>query len=72
MLTHKATEKHKRIILVNEAYTSQTCSYCGFIYKPYCSKIYDCKNCELQIDRDINASKNILMYCNKGIMCVSI
>ena len=34
----------------------------------YCSKMYDCKNCELKIDRDINASKNILM---KGIMCVS-
>ena len=68
-LLFKANEKHKRVILVNEAYTSQTCSNCGFIYKPHCSKIYDCKNCELKIDRDINASKNILM---KGIMCVSI
>ena len=68
-LLFKANEKQKRVILVNEAYTSQTCSNCGFIYKPHCSKIYDCKNCGLKIDRDINASKNILM---KGIMCVSI
>ena len=56
-LLFKANEKHKRVILVNEAYTSQTCSNCGFIYKPHCSKIYDYKKGELKINRDINASK---------------
>ena len=30
-----------------------------------CSKVYECKNCNKCIDRDINASKNILM---KGIL----
>ena len=64
-LLFKATEKNKRIVMVNEAYTSQTCSFCGIIYKPGCSKVYECKNCNKCIDRDINASKNILM---KGIL----
>ena len=40
-------------------------SFCGIIYKPGCSKVYECKNCNKCIDRDINASKNILM---KGIL----
>jgi IS605 OrfB family transposase len=64
-LLFKASEKQKRIILVNEAYTSQTCCFCGAMYKPGCSKIYECKICNKRIDRDINASKNILM---KGIL----
>lgn len=64
-LAFKATEKHKRVVLVNEAYTSQTCSYCGCMYKPGSSKIYECEKCKKIIDRDMNASKNILM---KGIM----
>ena len=64
-LLFKASEKHKRIVLVNEAYTSQTCCFCGSMYKPGCSKIYECKSCNKRIDRDINASKNILM---KGIL----
>ena len=66
-LLFKATEKNKRIVLVNEAYTSQTCSFCGSMYKPGCSKVYDCKNCNRKVDRDINASKNILM---KGILSI--
>ena len=64
-LLSKATEKNKRIVMVNEAYTSQTCSFCGSMYKPGCSKVYDCKNCNRKTDRDVNASKNILM---KGIL----
>jgi IS605 OrfB family transposase len=66
-LLFKATERNKRVILVNEAYTSQTCSCCGGMYKPGCSKIYSCNKCNSVMDRDMNASKNILM---KGIMCL--
>ena len=64
-LLFKAIEKNKKIVLVNEAYTSQTCSCCGAMYKPGCSKVYECKKCNKHMDRDVNASKNILM---KGIM----
>jgi IS605 OrfB family transposase len=64
-LLFKASERHKRIVLVKEQYTSQTCSNCGAMYKPGCSKIYHCTSCTSIMDRDMNASKNILM---KGIL----
>ena len=64
-LQYKALVENKKIFEVNEAYTTQTCSYCGNMYKPECSKIYDCNKCKKNIDRDINAAKNILM---KGII----
>lgn len=67
-LLYKASIKNKYVILVDEAYTSQTCSYCGKINKPGSSEIYTCKTCNINIGRDINASKNILM---KGIINTS-
>jgi len=64
-LEYKASINNKLIVCVNEAYTSQTCSYCGNLYNHGCSKIYSCVNCNKNIDRDINAAKNILM---KGLL----
>jgi len=64
-LLYKATVKNKKVFCINEAYTTQTCSFCGCMYKPGCSKVYSCSNCKRHIDRDVNASKNILM---KGIV----
>ena len=64
-LLFKASERKGKIVLVNEAYTTQTCSFCGARYKIGDSKVYDCKHCNKRVDRDVNASKNILM---KGIL----
>jgi putative transposase len=67
-LLEKAKEKNKVVYLVNESFTTQTCSTCGNINKLVgSSEIYKCKNkdCKIQIGRDINAAKNILM---KGIV----
>lgn len=64
-LLYKASLFNKQVFLVNEAYTSQTCSFCGSINKPGTSKTYNCTNCSNTCDRDINASKNILI---KGII----
>lgn len=64
-LLYKASIQSKLVICVNEAYTSKTCSFCGNIYNPGYSKIYECKNCDKKMDRDINAAKNILM---KGLL----
>jgi IS605 OrfB family transposase len=64
-LLYKASTKNKYVICVNEAYTTQTCSYCGKINKPKASEIYYCSNCHIHMGRDINAAKNILM---KGII----
>ena len=54
-----------KVILVNEAFTSQTCSSCGNMYKIETSEIYNCPSCKNIMGRDINAAKNILM---KGLL----
>ena len=49
-------------ILVDEAYTSQTCSGCEIVRKANRIKrgLYRCINCGLQLNADINAAINIL------------
>jgi transposase len=45
---------------IDEYMTSRTCSKCSTIkYDLGSNKIYECSNCNLKIDRDINASINI-------------
>lgn len=51
-----------RLILVNPAYTSQTCSECG-----YCDSRnresqadFECKQCHMSMNADLNAANNIL------------
>lgn len=59
-LSYKAEEAGKKIIKVNPAYTSQTCSKCGNRHKLKLSeRTYKCPTCGLSLDRDINASINI-------------
>jgi len=60
-LSSKAEEAGRQLIRVNPAYTSQTCSRCGHRQKmPLSVRIFDCPCCGLYIDRDHNASINIL------------
>lgn len=47
---------------VNEAFTSKTCSNCGFQKEDLKNNnTYDCDSCHIKIGRDINASKNIML-----------
>jgi putative transposase len=62
-LTYKCNTKKNNLIITNEAYTSKTCSRCGTSQNIGASKIYNCKECNLIIDRDINSCKNILFSC---------
>ena len=58
-LTAEATGVHLQ--QVNPAYTSQTCSKCGFVHKQNRKgEIFLCRNCDYTDDADYNASKNIL------------
>jgi putative transposase len=60
-LAAKAVEAGRRLIKVNPAYISQTCSKCGHRQKkPPSEYILNCPCCHLQIDRDLNAALNIL------------
>jgi putative transposase len=60
-LSYKAEEAGRKFIKVNPAYTSQTCSRCGHRQNmPLSERVYQCPCCGLSIDRDLNASQNIL------------
>ncbi|UXM84277.1 RNA-guided endonuclease InsQ/TnpB family protein [Methanococcus aeolicus] len=62
LLLYKAEGADREVILINPAYTSKKCSNCGFVVSSL--KLYDrlffCPNCGWNIDRDYNASLNIL------------
>jgi len=69
-LSSKAEEAGRQFIKVNPAYTSQECSTCHYRQKmPLSERIYHCPCCLLSIDRDLNASLNILSV---GLHALSI
>ena len=61
LLAYKAEWAGKRVVKVNPAYTSQTCSRCGHRHKLKLSdRMYHCPCCNLLLNRDHNAAINIL------------
>ncbi len=58
----KAAWAGRRYVAVNPAYTSQDCSGCGHRKTDLtlADRTYTCVCCGLSIDRDLNASLNIL------------
>src|SRR5262249_17521274 len=64
-LLHKAREyPWCRVIVCTEEYTSKTCGCCGEINRGLGgSKTFRCPNprCASELDRDINATRNILL-----------
>ena len=72
-LLHKAREyPWCKVIICDEAYTSKTCGNCGFIHQRLGSnKTFKCPRCEIIMDRDMNAARNILLRyitlnCNRA------
>ena len=61
-LISKAEEYKKQVCIVSEAYTSKTCSSCGWIdQKLGGKKVFRCKECGLVIDRDVNGARGIFL-----------
>jgi transposase len=61
-LVFKCRSKRINCIEVDERYTSKTCSKCGNYKKDLGSnKIYNCDKCGIKMERDINASRCILL-----------
>jgi putative transposase len=61
MLSYKAAEAGKITVAVNPRNTSQQCSKCLILVpKGIEERVHNCPNCGLSIDRDLNASYNIL------------
>ena len=60
--TLKAEEIGKQVFIVSEAYTSKTCSWCGWINRKLGGKkIFKCRRCNLCLDRDINGARGIFL-----------
>ena len=60
-LEYKAAEAGTRLIRVPPRGTSQTCSGCGAVVpKQLSERTHKCPHCELVLDRDTNAARNIL------------
>lgn len=61
--SYKAEEAGKKVVKVNPAYTSQTCSGCQKrhpVKQELIDRIFICAYCELVLDRDVNSARNIL------------
>lgn len=61
-LEYKARLAGTRLILVNPAYTSQTCNRCGHVAQENreSQSVFQCVNCGNKDNADTNAAKNIL------------
>ena len=61
-LEYKCMKVGIRFVMVNEAYSSQTCSHCGTVRKANRKHrgLYVCKTCSYTINADVNGAVNIL------------
>ena len=65
ILEQKAKEYNIEVNIVNEAYTTMTCGKCGTLNKNVgSSRIFNCLDCGVSIDRDLNGARNILIKNN--------
>ncbi|KAF0520634.1 transposase [Gigaspora margarita] len=51
-----------KVTICDEHYTSKTCGNCGYLHKKLGSnKTFECTQCQIEIDRDFNAARNIVL-----------
>ncbi|RHZ56880.1 hypothetical protein Glove_396g97 [Diversispora epigaea] len=51
-----------KVVICDEHYTSKTCGNCGYLHQKLRSnKTFKCSQCQIEMDRDINAARNILL-----------
>ena len=68
ILAYKAGSAGCRLVFVNPENTSKECSACGaFVQKTLWDRQHNCPNCGLVVNRDLNASINILKRATAGI-----
>jgi putative transposase len=67
-LLFKCREYGSNVAVVDESWTSKTCSGCGLLdHNLGSKKVYWCRGCGLTIDRDVNGAKNILLKNFKAL-----
>ena len=60
-LKYKCETYGKKLIIVDESYTSKTCGNCGELNDVQGLEVYNCYFCMKEFDRDVNGSRNILI-----------
>jgi transposase len=60
-LIYKCSINKKKLYIVDESYTSKTCTICGSLNDVKGSEIYYCNQCNFQTDRDVNGARNIFI-----------
>lgn len=58
---YKAASKKVELHIVNESFTSKGCTRCLELNDVGRSEVYNCKNCNLVLDRDVNGGRNIFV-----------
>ena len=61
-LKYKCAIRGVNYEIINEYCTSKMCSKCGVLNESlWSSKVFNCKACRLNIDRDVNRARNIYL-----------
>lgn len=60
-LLNRCNLTNTELFIVDEAYTSKTCTKCGKLNDIGGKEIYKCSFCSLVIDRDVNGARNIFI-----------
>jgi len=60
-LKWKCNTYGKKLVIVDESYTSCTCGMCGKINKTGSNEVFHCVGCGVELDRDVQGSRNILL-----------
>jgi IS605 OrfB family transposase len=61
-IREKAKRCGTRLLEVNERYTSKTCGRCGYVKRDLGgSEWYKCNKCKVEMCRDVNGARNILL-----------
>lgn len=61
-LKYKCGVRSIEMVIVNEKYTSKVCSKCGYCKNDLGrAKVFECDDCETNIDRDVNGCRGILI-----------
>ena len=68
-LKFKCKERNVGLMIVDEAYTTKTCSCCGSLVNVGSAETFKCHGCDYIADRDVNGARNILL---KHMRVVSI
>ncbi len=60
-LIEYAERRNVRVVVVSEAYTTRTCTGCGFMMDVGARKVVACAACGLKMDRDLAGARNLFL-----------